>query len=142
MANFEQRKLTGTSSKGTSSSSAPDMYNWCSLLRPPSYREDEDVFEVCSVDDKGEKETISSCKFTIENVHYPLLLRLNNQEIVPVESIQIWAANKCIEVLDLDNTQEGVAHFLVTNLYKLANHKIDKIIFIPKNGHKLELTRK
>jgi hypothetical protein len=34
MANFEQRKSTGPSSKGTSSSSAPDMYNWYSLLRP------------------------------------------------------------------------------------------------------------
>jgi len=40
----------------------------------------------------------------------------------------------------LDNTQEGVAHFLVTNLYKLANHKIDKIIVILENDHKLELT--
>jgi len=141
MANFEQRKSTGTS-KGTSSSSAPDMYNWYSLLRPPRYHKDEDVFEVCSVDDKGEKETISKCEFTIENVHYRLLLRLNNQKIVPIESIEIWAANKCIEVLDLKKTQEGVAHFLVTNLYRLANRQISKIIFIPKNGHKLELTRK
>jgi hypothetical protein len=122
------------------------MYNWYSLLRPLGYR--KDVFKVCLVDDKGEKKTISNCKFTIENVHYPLLLALNNQEqeieqeIMPVKSIQIWAANKCIEVLDLDNTQEGVAHFLVTNLDQLANHQIDKIIFIPENRHNLELTRK
>jgi len=140
MPNFEQRKSTGTSSKGTRSSSAHDMYNWYSLLRPPRYR--EDVFEVCSVDDKGKKKTTSNSDFTIENVHYRLLLRLNNQEIVPIESIQIWAANKCQEVLNLDKTQEGVALFLVTNLDKLANHKIDKIIFIPENGHNLELTRK
>jgi hypothetical protein len=59
---------------------------------------------------------------------------------VPIESIEIWAADERQEVLDLDKTQEGVALFLVTNLHKLANHKIDKIIFIPKNGHKLELT--
>jgi hypothetical protein len=52
MPNFEQRKLTGpkskgTSSKGTSSSPAHDMYNWYSLLRPLGYRKAEDVFEVC-----------------------------------------------------------------------------------------------
>jgi hypothetical protein len=61
---------------------------------------------------------------------------------MPVKSIQIWAANKCIEVLDLKKTQEGVAHFLVTNLDKLADRQIGKIIFILENGHNLELTRK
>jgi len=135
MANFEQRK-----SEGTSSSPAPDMYNWYSLLRPPRYHKDEDVFEVCSVDDKGEKEKKSNCEFTIENVHYRLLLRLNNQKIVPIKKIEIRAEDECIEVLDLKKTQEGVTLFLVTNLYRLANHKIDKIIFIPENAHKLELT--
>jgi hypothetical protein len=142
MANFEQRKSTGSSSKGTSRSSARDMYNWYPLLRPLVYC--EGVFEVCSVDDKGEKETISNCEFTIENVHYRLLLRLNKQEqkIVPLKRIEIWAADKCIEVLDLDKTQEGVTHFLVTNLDKLAEHCINKIIFIPEEGHNLELTRK
>jgi hypothetical protein len=118
------------------------MYNWNPLLRPPRYHEDEDVFEVCSVDDKGEKETISKCEFTIENVHYSLLLRLNDQKIVPVESIQIWAEDECIEVLDLKKTQEGVTLFLVTNLDQLADHEIDKIIFILENRHNLELTRK
>jgi len=140
MPNFEQRKSTGTSSEGTSSSPAHDMYNWNPLLRPLGYS--KDVFEVCSVDDKGEKETISNCKFSIENVHYPLLLRLNNQEIVPVESIQIWAADGRQEVLGLEKTQEGVAHFLVTNLDKLADHQIEKIIFTLGKGHNLELTRK
>jgi hypothetical protein len=135
MANFEQRKL-----EGTSSSPAHDMYKWLSLLRPLGSC--EDVFEVWSVDDKVEKETISNCEFTIENVHYRLLLRLNKQEIVPIESIEIWAANKCIEVLDLDSTQEGVTLFLVTTLDQLANHEINKIVFILKNRHNLELTRK
>jgi hypothetical protein len=115
------------------------MYNWYPLLRPQGYR--KDVFKVCSVGNDGKEKTISNCEFTIENVHYRLLLRLNNQKIVPVESIQIWAENKCVEILDLDNTQEGVTLFLVTNLDKLADHQIDKIIFTLGNGHKLELTR-
>jgi len=132
MANFEQRKSKDTSRKGTSRSSTHDMYNWYSLLRPLHYC--EDVFKVCSVDDKGEKETISNCEFTIENVHCRLLLRLNNQEIVPIKSIEIWAADKRIEVLDLDNTQEGVVLFLVTNLTKLDERQIGKIIFIPQKS--------
>lgn len=135
MANFENRNL-----KVPSKSLAPDMYNWHSLLKPVGYS--EDVFKLRSVGKNGEEEAIPKCEFTIENVHYSLLLRLSNGEIAPIKSIEIWRADVCQEAEELGDIQEGVAHFLVTNLDNLADGNIAKITFISQNGLSFELTRK
>ena len=140
MANFENRNL-----KVPSKSLAPDMYNWHSLLKPVGYS--EDVFKICLVAENGEEVPINRCEYTIENAHYPLLLRLDKEEldqgeIIPIKRVEIWTAGECQEFMDLGKFQEGFAHFLVTNLDKLATGKIEQIRFIAENNLTFKLQKK
>ena len=120
------------------------MYNWYSALRP--LNSSEDIFCATLVvkssnTNKTEPIKIENCEFTIENIHYPLLVILNGQVILPVEKISIITQGETrTEVCSRDN--EGLTLRWVEYLRQLGTGEITKIKLLLEHGLEIELTKK